>query len=303
MNKARDVLLGALEFAQDFVNYARTSGPSDAVVRPGIRGKNLEAQLIKDYHRIEKGLSLAAPKRPFGDAVGRRLREFGSGAATPDLVGTDGHVPTALAALSAWNESGVVDETVAPFGPVLDPENAWPSDRRHFFSTRHSVRSFSPRPVTDEVLRAGVVDAMRAPSVCNRQAGRVRFYDGEMVDDILELQSGGKAFADSVHQLAVVSVERGLFTGAGERNQQWIDGGLFAMTLVWSLHGQGVGTCMLNWSKRNSWSRKLRKLLEVDDSEDFICVIALGYPAESYRVARSPRRSVREVAPNLGDQS
>jgi len=164
-----------------------------------------------------------------------------------------------------------------------------------FFESRHSLRNFDrERPVTEETLSAAARWASRTPSVCNRQAGRVHVYqDRETIDRLLRLQAGNAGFGETVPTLIAFTVESKLFAGANERNQRWIDGALYAMTFNWALHAVGVEGCMLNWSKPNGASVSARKIGGIPDSEDIICLMAVGYPATGkVRVARSPRNSV-----------
>ncbi|GAA4741716.1 hypothetical protein GCM10023328_23660 [Modestobacter marinus] len=109
------------------------------------------------------------------------------------------------------------------------------------------------------------------------------------------LQNGNAGFRDQIPCLLVVTVDAKLFAGAGERNQRWVDGGLYAMSLVWALHAQGVASCMLNWSVGHAQSRRLRGAAGIPDHLDVVTLVAAGHPRDGLRVARSPRRPVDEV--------
>ena len=75
----------------------------------------------------------------------------------------------------------------------------------------------------------------------------------------------------------------------GERNQCWIDGGMFAMSLVLGLHAQGLGTCFLNWSKSAPEDKAMRALLQLPPQEAIITLIAVGNLPRSLSVAKSVR--------------
>ncbi|MGI9822607.1 nitroreductase family protein [Agromyces sp. Marseille-Q5079] len=285
------------EFLRDYRRYRDSAAPSDEAVTAVVSGVNLEAQLTKDYHRVEKGLSLREPKQPFGAAVERRLAMLipvaGAQASEAPYLrfAEDAH-----GALGSWNGGGGVDDEVSP--PAMPAPLFGAVEMDRFFATRHSVRDFDEtRPVEAATVEEAVRLTTYTPSVCNRQAGRVHAFSG--ADDaarILAHQNGNAGFRSQVRSVLVVTVERGLFAGATERNQRWVDGGLFAMTLVWALHGLGVSSCMLNWSMTNAQSDALRREAGIPDSEDVICMIAIGYPPEQgFRVARSPRRPVSQV--------
>ncbi|WP_282071653.1 nitroreductase family protein [Janibacter hoylei] len=303
VNRGRDRLLIAFEAARDAGRYMRYAGLSDRGVTGRPQGHNLEAQLTKDYHRVEKGLTLRDPKRPFGDAVKGRLETFGEvarEAQREDLVGADGHVTTALAALHQWNSGGGVSDDIAPAGRTIEPLAV--EDARRLFMERHSLRNFdADRTVDRETLEEALRFTSHTPSVCNRQSGRIHLVnDRDRVQAVLQVQAGSAGFRETIPHVAVVTAETGLFTGAGERNQVWIDGGLMAMTFVWALQSLGVHTCMLNWSKRNHLSDRLREIVEIPGSESIICVVAFGYPpVEGHRVARSPRRALADYTTGI----
>ena len=283
------------EFREDRARYLRLCAPPDSLIDRNSPQRHIECQVTKDYHRVEKGLALRFPKRPFGAAVeGRLTRLLPSSRAGGDAVFVDyGH--DALAALQEWNETGVINAEISPVSPSRTSEPSSPSGE--FFLSRRSVRQFDDVPVDRALLRAAAAAALGTPSVCNRQAWRAHFFDSPSdVAAILALQNGNGGFRSEVPAVAVVTVDARLFSSAGERNQRWVDGGLFAMTLVWTLHAQGLATCMLNWSVGNEQSAKLRGSAGLDEAEDIIVLIAIGFPAPALRVARSPKRSLDEVA-------
>ena len=292
---ALDEIVALREFVIDTWRYQRSSGARDSNALKNISGLNREAQVIKDYHRVEKGLALPSPKRPFGEAVKERL-EF---LVTGDGVGGDEHnlyAVEALDALRKWNSHGVVDPKISP----LNDSSYVPPTRetlRTFFESRRSVRDFDIEKVpTDAILERAVVLAGNSPSVCNRQAWQIHFFrDPESVRGVLAHQNGNSGFRDTVPVVGLVSVKRSLFLGPAERNQRWIDGGLFAMSLVWALHGEGLSTCMLNWSMNNAESDKLRRFADIPSDEDIVVLIAIGHSSDGHRVARSPRRAADDL--------
>ena len=295
----RDGLLLDRESRADIKRHRRYMTPSDEAFTVRMNDRQLETQLTKDYHRIEKGLAMPSPRRPFGAKVRARLVAMLPEAerSTDPLVAVAAErAREALAALDAWNEGGDIDPLIAP--PVVPLTVPTPEELDGFFTSRHSLRDFDPeRPVGDELLAMAANWAARTPSVCNRQAGRVHvFNDKETIARLLKIQAGNAGFGQTVPTLIAFTVESSLFAGSGERNQRWIDGSLFAMTYTWALHGLGVHSCMLNWAKRNLHSDAARRVGGIPESEDIICLLAIGYPATpEVRVARSPRRGTEEI--------
>lgn len=296
IRQIRDRIHLFLEVLEDGWRHARYSAPTDAAAGMCRSERHLETQLTKDYHRIEKGLALSSPRQPFGQDVYERLlrtleRYRRTDRPNPELIG---YCTSAIADLAAWNSDGrTAEHATRPHMDVVGlPDNV----RDAFFGSRSSLRSFDRRAVSKADVKEAVSLAMNTPSVCNRQAWRTYVTTTQAArESVLALQNGNAGFRSEIPCVLAVTVDARLFSGAGERNQRWIDGGLFAMSLVWALHSKGLGTCMLNWSVSNAQSRRLRSLLGIAEHEDVIMLIAVGYPSPTAVVARSPRRSLEEV--------
>lgn len=287
-------LKGAREFWRDMRRYYRYSTPAGTESFGALSGRNLECQVTKDYHRIEKGLALPSPRQPFGGQVRERLTVLMRADKAPGDYSR--YAAEAVVALDEWNSSGIIDPVVSPAGETIERATIQRDDLERFFSSRRSVRAFdAAQPVSRETVRNAVALAINTPSVCNRQAWRVHVFYGDEAQSILKHHNGSRAFAADIPAVAIVTSDNRLFSGSGERNQRWIDGGLFAMSLVWALHGLGMATCMLNWSRINSASDSLRRTASLDDAEEIIVLVGLGHPKENYRVARSSRRQTDSV--------
>lgn len=249
----------------------------------------LESRLTLQYHGIEKGASFPNPKRPYGLSKILEIRELLGVAADLSVtpVGLSA-AESAVRALKSFNDTGEISEVVTPLsdwdGSSLDEALI---DR--FVKTRHSVRNFDrERDVNPSLIQKIVALASSTPSVCNRRSYRAHYFDdSDRMSQVLALQNGNGGFSHTVQGLLVVTVRRSSFTGVGERNQRWVDGGLFAMSIVWLCHAHGLGTCFLNWSQTNSVTDKLRSVAGISAAEDVIVLIAVGYPAQGHRVARS----------------
>ena len=112
---------------------------------------------------------------------------------------------------------------------------------------------------------------------------------------MLSYQNGNRGFGDKASHVLIVTSDLHHFTSAGERNQCWIDGGMFAMSLVYALHSLGLGTCCLNWSVECDQDRALKNNTLISESEAVIMMIAVGVIPEKLNVAVSPRKPLAEV--------
>lgn len=281
---------------------------------------HLRALITMDYHRIEKGLALRNPRPAFGQQVVRELAWNTSnymrlGGETEllhivrnvllayldhhdrqqiDLGRFRDEVTELIERLNAAKEG-------CPCGGTrcITREEWFGFDRSalpEFFLSRSSVRDFTNEPVEDEVVERIVRFAMKTPSVCNRQAWRV--YDipkSEYMMSLLSCQNGNAGFRDAIPRTFIVACDLRQFVSVGERNQGWIDGGMFAMSLLWAIHAEGLGACALNWSVEQEADQKLRHLAPIPDHEIVLMMIAFGHVPETFRVAQSPRKSIHEI--------
>lgn len=177
-----------------------------------------------------------------------------------------------------------------------DIEEATNFDYARFIQTRSSVRHFTGEPVAPELIENAVRIAIKSPKVCNREMRRVRVaYDPELRNHLLSYHNGNRGFGHKMGAVMVVTVDLREFDMIGERNQGWIDGGLFAMSLVYALHAARLGTCMLNWSEDCEQDMRLREAFVIPDYEDVITFIGAGHLPEKFEVAASPPPDVDRV--------
>ena len=165
-------------------------------------------------------------------------------------------------------------------------------DFKKFAYSRHSIRNFTSEEVTVDLIMEAIQIAQKTPSVCNRQSSRVHIFESKEVQKIaLSFQNGNAGFGDKASKILLVTTDAEDFFGAGERHQAYIDGGMFAMSLIYALHGLGVGTCALNLAFGYRQSDDLKKTLVIEQKEILIMMIAVGHIPENLKVAASPRKS------------
>lgn len=227
------------ETVEDARRHIRYSAATDGRSALSRQARQIEAQLTKDYHRIEKGLALRNPRPKFGADPAARLRRD-----LPRYEALDGHSPvvvshamSALEGLEQWH----ANESHTDGGPTkLPTPYKGLSEAETFFRSRASIRDFADRSLDPDIVRSAADLALCSPSVCNRQAWALwAFHDRATIDRLAALQNGNAGFREQIPCLLVVAVDARLFAGSGERNQRWIDGGLYVMSLAWALHAQG----------------------------------------------------------------
>ena len=311
----------------DASRYRRWSAAFQASFRTRDDLPHLRALITMDYHRIEKGLALRHPRPAFGQQVVRELARNTAAYARlggdPELLRIVGNVLRAyidyhdLEHIDLGGFRSEVAELIAKLNAAEDPcgcggtrnvtRDEWLRFDRSalpdFFLTRSSVRDFTDEPVDDEVVERIVRFAMKTPSVCNRQAWRV--YDiskSDLLTNILSCQNGNAGFREAIPRAFIVACDLRHFVSVGERNQGWIDGGMFAMSLLWAIHAEGLGACPLNWSVEKEADQKLRLFAPIPDHEIVLMMIAFGHVPDTFRVAQSPRKPLSEIWTCLTDE-
>jgi nitroreductase len=277
----------------------------------------MEAQIIKAYHRIEKGLALALPRPGFGqDAVAAVLDGVDAYAACFGPTLTTARALRTLDEYVAFNREHGIDtdciearlDALRSLHPaeateggtrVVSREQVYANaclDLSGFFASRYSVRQFSGAPVSSHLIAQAVAMAKQSPSVCNRESGCVFVAsDPARKSALLSLQNGNRGFGELADRVLVVTARLDSFLTVGERYQGWIDGGLFAMSLIYALHSFGIGSCCLNWSVEPEVDQALKRVSGIPGDHAVIMLLAIGHLPETLRVAQSPRRPLKDV--------
>ena len=112
--------------------------------------------------------------------------------------------------------------------------------------SRHSMRQFESKSINIEDVEKAIKIAQKAPTACNRQASKVYLYKDKATNDALgELIAGNTGFQQEVPNYLVVTADVSAFYDTFERNQVYVEAGLFSMALVEALHYYGIGSCIL----------------------------------------------------------
>jgi len=165
-----------------------------------------------------------------------------------------------------------------------------------FIKSRHSIRYFTKEIVDIEKIKSAVELANHCPSACNRQSSKVYLINKqEQVDRILKIQKGVTATADQIHQLIVVTSNRSYFFTSGERNQIFVDGGIFLESLLLSLHNENIATCTLHWSLNRNHDKAIESVVGLSKGEKVIALLAIGHICDDFKVPYSFRKSVDEL--------
>lgn len=165
-----------------------------------------------------------------------------------------------------------------------------------FANSRSSVRDFNGIRIPFETIEKVIDLAKTAPSVCNRQPVKIYYVEDKIkIDSIFDIQKGLKGYTDNIFQLLVIVSDRNYFYTVGERNQLYIDGGLFLMNLLYALHYYKIASCPAHWGLNIDSDRKIKMILGMKPSEKVICLLPIGLPQTEFKTTLSLRRSTSEI--------
>lgn len=295
--------MGKFTFSMDYLKYNKTF-------------ETYRALITLYSHAIEKGLSNKDLRYGFGkNNLSELLNVFDEYMAT-GFPKDDIRFQTALAIVDRYieinNAAGIDTEWLSKKMSMypLDEESKGgeksltrdkilqytTADFKTLAENRHSVRDFSTKPVSIEIVQDAIQIATRTPSACNRQFCKVHYVRNKsLVDKILAFQGGIKGFAQNVDSLLVVTADNQYLTNYTERNQGFIDGGMFAMSLLYALEYKGVACCPLNAALEVENEIKIKEILNIKSCENLIEFIAIGNYPDKFKVAMSVRDTGSDI--------
>lgn len=310
----RNIIVLILNYFFDFYRFFRFS----SVFFNNDQNK-IEGKIIYYYHTIEKGLTNDSLRLRFGEPKIKKLISLLEIWDTRNYNKNHSQFIAGCSVLCKYyevhteKESNISDyftkkryEYIKSFsnskigGVISNSEERYFEDVHESFdkfsNSRHSLRHFNGELIPIHKIESVINIARNAPSVCNRQSVSVKFIDNErLVKEVLRIQAGMDATADSVKQLMIVTSNLNSFVSNSERYQMYIDGGIFLQNLLYALHYYKIGACALNWSKHFFYDWKMEKLLDIKKSEKIIAIVAIGYPIEDFKVPFSKRKEINEI--------
>ena len=304
-------------FEYDKKRFLRYAGALHSISKDARR-----AEIVMEYHVLEKGLTMPQRRPAFGRWTVWHLIDLLCAWRAQEGDFSDGQVSLAVQLLLAyeklhrdmqydetkdvefWKKLHSFTKTVQDLFPPMEEPHlkretlfaARDASFPQFAASRRSVRNFTGDPIPVSTLKESVALAMTAPSACNRQHTRVHAVTSpRLKKELLQLQQGCRGFGDKVSAFLVITASLGCVRWPEERNDLYTNAGIFLMNLSYALHWHKVAHCILNWSAEPARDRKLRQCLSLPEEEEIVAVVACGCAAEEFDVAASPRRSVDEI--------
>lgn len=283
-----------------------------------INQKNVyEREIMVLCHTIEKGFSHIKMKSKFGYSSAKKisdcLNEY------IKLENPDNYIVSlAFSTLTLYNEKNlklgmdVKDSITIPTinaepklstGVMLSNTVEYYRNVKDSFEnfcwSRKSIRLFdikSEEISIDTVFKC-VETATCSPSACNRQAVRVKIIiNREKIASISKIQGGARGFGENAGAMLIITSDIRYYMSS-ERRLPMFDCGLFVMNLVYALHSNKIGTCILNGSLTKHQEVEMYKVITIQKYEMISSIILLAKIPEDFefKTTNSCKKPVEDI--------
>ena len=282
--------------------------------------------LVRNIHRIEKGLLMRPRRSVFGkDYIQETIDSF-EGICKLQLDSKSNlQLKWFKDVLSAYfSLAGTGDNFIRKQGerfshiletyiPTADEEMTTPKSvpylrldahksnisYEQFFllcKQRRSVRWFLDKPIPRELIDQAVLAANQAPSACNRQPFEFRIFDEkDLVNEGITLPMGTKGYGHSVPVFIVLVGNLDAYFDERDRHVIYIDASLAAMSFMLALETMGLSSCAINWPDIESREQTMDKFLKLRAHQRAVMCLGIGYPDPDGLVACSEKRPIDQI--------
>ncbi len=165
-------------------------------------------------------------------------------------------------------------------------------DFYNFAKNRKSVRDFGDEKILDSVIEKSIEAASFTPSVCNRQPWGTKVVTTKSkIDEIFQLQKGFNNYGNNTSGIIVIYTETEAMLSINERNQHFIDGGMYSMSILYALNSYNVAACALNAALDHKTENEIKRICKIPKSSKIVIFIAYGSYPSNYKTCVSSRKS------------
>ena len=275
--------------------------------------EQFRASIIRLYHTIEKGLSYENYRAGFGKNNIENLLVSLEQYANKGYDTSTFFYETALSCLYEYlrknrvngYEDRNLEERIRRLPgkanscggtiTISVPNQTGNMNYEELVLNRHSIRHFSQKPLDMDLLKSAINLAQFTPSACNRQGWRtIIITDKSKMEEILANQNGNSGFGQEFDKILVITADLRAQQKEREIFQAFIDGGMYAESVINALYYKGIGSVPLSASLTKEQERNIRKIIRISDAEVLILFVGIGnYPEENFLAARSEREAAR----------
>lgn len=156
---------------------------------------------------------------------------------------------------------------------------------------RYTVRDFGDDKIPLSKIEEAIKLCERTPSACNRQSWRVHLISNNTLKNwVFNSQLGCNGFYEKM-QYAIIICADVSYYGFPEFNQAYVDGGLYAMNLMYALNYHDIATIPLTMQHKYNYTKNIKKKANIPVNEIPVILIGIGSYKEQFKVACSSRNS------------
>ena len=280
--------------------------------------RKMETDLAIRAHALEKGMSIGGVKVGFGKPkvksllkdlqhylnIGGRL-EFVCNACdiVRQYISFNRKLGADMSDISALfdsfcNQNGVKPSRVVEAGIYIKQSSKVLIESETSFDlfsqSRYSVRDFGKDKINFDKVFKALEMCQRTPSACNRQSYKIYVYkDEKLKNTICKLQGGCNGFYEDMQAaILICGDQRGY--NINELHQVYVDGGMYAMNLLYALHYEGLAAIPLTMGQKQGKLRMIKKAMGIPSYEMPCVLIGVGSYKEEYKVAVSKRKDYKD---------
>jgi len=161
---------------------------------------------------------------------------------------------------------------------------------------RRSVRWFLNKPVPRELIDKAVLAANQSPSACNRQPYEFRIFDDPtLVKQVVDIPMGTRGYGHSVPVLIVIVGNLDAYFDERDRHIIYIDASLASMSFMLALETLGLSSCSINWPDIEEKEKKMEMFLGLEKFQRPIMCMGVGYPDDDGLIAYSEKRPLHHI--------
>lgn len=305
MSKINKLIVGKKTYRADYKRFRK-----NAFTLTKKSGKdNLKAEISMHAHRLEKGLSYPNFREGFGkeaySSLINAMNSYKEKYELDDVVYQTGlsvineyikkHVGTKIDTEYLENQLlSLKTGDIEDHGGILklkanDVFKDTQLEFESFILSRHTVRDFSKEEVPQSKIEEALKIAGQTPSACNKQPWFTYVVKNtDIIKEILKIK-GGLSGSGNIQYLLLITTDNNYLLDFSERKQGFIDAGMYGVTLLYALHYKNLAACTINARSFPKINTKIKKILSIPNSQDFIFFIAVGNYLEEFSVPKSKR--------------
>jgi len=274
-----------------------------------------EVLLVRNIHRIEKGLIMPELKNEFAlnyieetvyafialseskNKRDKNLLSYASNILQKYFGVVNLQNPKIQRLKEEYNKVKFVKKNTLPYKRKDSEINEVDyNSLMKLYKQRRSIRFYKDKKVDRVLIEKAVDAATLSPSACNRQPFKLIVSDENPLKNKLgEMPMGATTYYKNVPVFAAIIGDLSSYFDERDRHLIYIDGSLFAMSFMLALETLGLSSCPINWPDIENKEKKLENFLKLKPYERCVMFIGLGYADPNMLVPFSNKKTSNQI--------